>query len=294
MANYDWLTFLNKSKKYIMDDLNIKLEIKPYEHHTKFTATDVDIILYFIYLENKYKTLYIPNKLSNIKEGNENFPFFINYDTIDESIEMHPDINIMINKVRREKQYTHGLLFLGLTLENDLKHANILLYDFKNLTLERFEPYGNDGIINPMDEILEEELTWNTGFKYLKPNDFMPKPGYQLLSNENDLLKLKSGDFGGFCLGWCIWYVEHRLKNSNIDPKTLNKKTMEKMLRLDDSFTEYIRNYSNKLFNEKFKIAQNICFKQECISKKNISNINISKDDEQKIIIYAKQYFGIT
>ena len=40
------------------------------------------------------------------------------------------------------------------------------------MTVERFEPHGNTNIIendNVLDNILEEELTWNTGLKYLRP-----------------------------------------------------------------------------------------------------------------------------
>jgi hypothetical protein len=141
-----------------------------------------------------------------------------------------------------------------------------------------------------INDYLDEELTWNTGFKYLRPKDFLTKPGYQLISNENND-NLKAGDFGGFCLGWCIWYIEHRLKNSKVNSKVLNEKTIEKMLRLDDSFLEYIRNYSNKLFNVKLNILKNVCPDGKCIKEKNISNINYTREDENKIIDYAKDYF---
>jgi len=185
-------------------------------------------------------------------------------------------------------------LFLGQTLDNDLKHANILLYDFKNLTIERFEPYGDDGIESEIDDILEEELTWNTGLKYLKPKDYLPRPGYQLLSNENNIYNQKVGDFGGFCLGWCIWYVEHRIKNDKIDTVTLNKKTLEKMLRLDDSLNEFIRNYSNKLFDEKYKILKKICPDNNCIKEKEISNLVLSSEEQDKIFNFADKFFGIS
>ena len=181
-----------------------------------------------------------------------------------------------------------GIVFLSLTIGNDLKHANILIYDFNRLTIERFEPYGDDGIDDVLDNYLDEELTWNTGFKYLRPKDFMTKPGYQLISDEG-YSSLKPGDFGGFCLGWCIWYLEHRLRNLKVDPKLLNQKTIEKLLRLDDSFTEYIRNYSNKLFEMKKSIGKKIN-----LTEKNLSNIHHSKDDENKIIQYAENYFGLS
>jgi hypothetical protein len=289
IAEEDWKKEINKLKQYVeKDNIDIKIEKNKYQHQTKFTATMIDIIVYFIYLSKKYKNLFIPHILdSNMRED---FPWVINYSP--NKIDIHPNLNYTINKVRREGNYDFVLLFLAFNLEDNLKHANILLYDFKNLSVERFEPYGNDDINMEVDDILDEELTWNTGLKYLKPSDYLPKPGYQLLSNENDMEKQKVGDFGGFCLGWCIWYVEHRIKNNKIDPKTLNKKTLEKLLHMDNNLNEFIRNYSNKLFDEKYKIMKNICINDQCIPEKNISNIYLSNNDQNIIISYAEKFFG--
>jgi len=280
-ADPKWKEFLLKSEKY-KPDLKLHLEENKYQHYTKFTATLIDIIIYFIHFDKKYKNLYIPK----INKGDStNFPWFINFNSEQNILDIHPNLNFLINNVRRDKSHDYSIVFLSLTLEDNLKHANILLYDFKNLTVERFEPYGDNGIDEIIDEYLEEELTWNTGLKYLRPKDFLTKPGYQLISNESSE-NLKAGDFGGFCLGWCLWYIEHRMKNHNIDPKSLNKKTIEKMLHLQDSLTEYIRNYSNKLFDYKFKIIKNIS-----IPERNISNLYLSLEDENKIIDYAEKYF---
>jgi hypothetical protein len=289
LCNEKWKELLLNSKKYKADFFKVKLETNKYQHFTKFTATLIDIIIYFIHLDKKYKNLYIPKLLFENQERKD-FSWFVNYNQVDNILDIHPNLNYLINNIRREKSHDYALIFLSLILENDLKHANILIYDFNRLTIERFEPYGDNGIDEIYDDLLEEELTWNTGFKYLRPKDFLTKPGYQLISNENSD-NLKAGDFGGFCLGWCLWYIEHRLKNSKIDPKILNQKTIEKLLRLDDSFTEYIRNYSNKLFDIKLKIVKKICFDGQCIREKNISNLYISREDENKIIKFAESYF---
>ena len=291
LSSDSWKNGLKTIKQYKENnDIDVKITENKYQHQTKFTAIMFDIIIYFIYLSKKYKNLCIPKILESNNNRND-YPWVINYTF--NTIDIHPNLNVSINNIRREHKYDYALIFLALTLENDLKHANILLYDFKNLTIERFDPYGDDGIDNEIDDLLEEELTWNTGLKYLKPSDYLPKPSYQLLSNENNLDRQKVGDFGGFCLGWCIWYVEHRLKNLKIDPKTLNKKTLEKLLQSNNNLTEFIRNYSNKLFDEKYKIMKNICDNNDCIDEKNISNIYISNDDQIKILKYANNFFGI-
>lgn len=286
LANPEWKEYLMKAKKY-KPNINIDLEVHKYQHHTQFTSTLLDIMIYFIYLDKKYKNLYIP-KIFEPEYEKRDFPWLILYSESDNALITHPKLNFLINSVRREKSHDIGIVFLSLTIGKDLKHANILIYDFNRLTIERFEPYGDDGIDDVLDNYLDEELTWNTGFKYLRPKDFMTKPGYQLISDEG-YSSLKPGDFGGFCLGWCIWYLEHRLRNLKVDPKLLNQKTIEKLLKLDDSFTEYIRNYSNKLFEMKKSIGKKIN-----LTEKNLSNIHHSKDDENKIIQFAESYFGLS
>ena len=286
LANPEWKEYLMKAKKY-KPNINIDLEVHKYQHHTQFTSTLLDIMIYFIYLDKKYKNLYIP-KIFEPEYEKRDFPWLILYSESDNALITHPKLNFLINSVRREKSHDLGIVFLSLTIGKDLKHANILIYDFNRLTIERFEPYGDDGIDDVLDNYLDEELTWNTGFKYLRPKDFMTKPGYQLISDEG-YSSLKPGDFGGFCLGWCIWYLEHRLRNLKVDPKLLNQKTIEKLLKLDDSFTEYIRNYSNKLFEMKKSIGKKIN-----LTEKNLSNIHHSKDDENKIIQFAESYFGLS
>jgi hypothetical protein len=297
IAPEKWAEELKKLDNFKVED-NVLLDLNKYQHYTIFTATNIDLILYFIYLSTKYKNLYIPklykNELNNIDKDIE-YPWIILYQK-EVSFEkgkfkLYSNLNLNINNIRRDKKYDYAVLFLSQFLENNLKHANIILYDFKNLSIERFEPYGDDGIENEIDNFLEETLTWNTGMKYFKPSKYLPKPGYQLLANENDYKNEKRGDFGGFCLGWCIWYVEHRIKNNNIDIITLNKKTLEKMLKLNDSLAEFIRNYSNTLFNKKLQIIKKICKDYICV--KNMSNLYLSEELSDKIYNYANNFFSI-
>jgi len=105
--------------------------------------------------------------------------------------------------------------------------ANILIYDFKNMVIERFDPYGNMIDKNEMDDILEAELTWNTGLTYIAPVDYLPSVSFQTISNEENVINQKSGDLDGFCLAWCLWYLETKLKNTNIKSKLLVEKLIK-------------------------------------------------------------------
>ena len=155
------------------------------------------------------------------------------------------------------------------------------------MTVERFEPYGNtmqlDGGI---DEVLEEELTWNTGLKYIKPDDYLPVAGFQTVSDENNLINKKSGDFGGFCLAWCLWYLETKMKNPDVSSKILVDKVINKISKLDLKFSEYIRNYSNKINSKRIEYLEQIG-----IDSKKISDNHMTEDTSIKITDFLIKSF---
>ena len=179
------------------------------------------------------------------------------------------------------------MCYLSLRSDDGGLHANIIIYDFNNLTIERFDPYGDTvSFYKNLDDILEEELTWNTGFKYLKPSDYMPVTGFQTISDELNPYKQKPGDFGGYCLAWCTWYLEHRIKNINIKPKELIKKLIKKLSNENISFMENIRNYANKLND-----ARKIHLLKAGIDNNSISNDTLPQQSENKINQYILNTF---
>ncbi len=280
----NWLEYLYTKKEY-KENNDIKLENYEYSHGNLFQSKFKDISMLILTLKNKYNNLYLPNiddiTLKNLNASDNItinwpdsifdfspiFPWIICYESEDKYW-IHKNLNYVINITRREKSHDIGFVYLSLSVENVGLHANILIYDFNKMTIERFDPYGDTVYFDKkLDEILEEELTWNTGFKYLKPSDYMPVAGFQTISDELNPLNQKSGDFGGFCLAWCTWYLEHRIKNIKIDQKILVKKLIKKMSDMDITFMEYIRNYANKLNQERV-----INLKKAGIDERKISN----------------------
>ena len=139
-----------------------------------------------------------------------------------------------------------------------------------------------------MDDLLEEELTWSTGFKYLRPKDFLPFAGFQTISDETNLINNKAGDFGGFCLAWCLWYIETRIKNTDIDPKTLVLKIINKLNKMKYKFSEHIRNYSNKINEKRVHYIKKIG-----IDEKEISNLYITNNNDLILAEFLiKKYNG--
>ena len=299
IKNEHWLNFyksLNTYKK-LFEDINYD----NYTHCTEFQSKFKDIGIFTIYLNDNYKNLYIPQynsyQLNNLTFINsfpfsDNlimkepiFPWIITFNSEHEYY-IHSYLNIIINKIKRLGTKRFCMVFLSLNYDN-LLHANLLIYDLKNMILERFEPYGNTSLVDDyIDDILEEELTWNTGLKYIRPKDYLPYSGFQTISDENNNKNIKPGDFGGFCLAWCLWYLETKLINPDINSKILVNKLISRLLKLNINFNEYIRNYSNKINKYRIKYLEIID-----INIRQISNIYLTNSNENKLTQYLiKKY----
>lgn len=284
-----WLELYKSLPEYIPDISDINIDFDPYSHSTLFQAKFKDVSIFLLYFKKKYSDLYIPSLKSyllndlyfddntiswpdNLIAKKPVFPWIITYFN-ENQYYIHPYLNTLINNERRSGNKKYALVFLSLNYSS-MVHANILLYDFKNMTIEHFEPYGNIGSgpnESKIDDVLEEELTWNTGLKYIRPKDYLPQSGFQDLGNENHPLNKKAGDFGGFCLAWCLWYIETRLKNQLIEPKILIQKIIQKLLDSELKFTEYIRNYANNINKKRIEYLKNIGLDEKIISNSNLS-----------------------
>ena len=295
---------LNPNYKGNYSENNIKLiDIQPV-NSTQFRARLDDIIFYFMTLENKHKNLHIPKFNKNISSKNLDFnfnllslptelpltlddlPFFISF--IDQNTYyVHPYLNLIINNLASTHKNDYSIVFLSIQDEENNLHANILFYDFKNKTITRFEPYGDTTVLDKnLDDIIEEELTWNTTFKYIKPSDYIEGSGLQSLSDENNIANQKPGDFGGFCLAWCLWFVEMKLNNSNISNKDLIQKSIKKIIK-KHSLVDYIRSYGDKITKDKYKI-----YKQIKIPQNIWSNINFDTNSNKIIFDEIIKYLN--
>ena len=297
-----WLILFKSLPEYKEDENSIDINEEEYSHYTLFQSRFKDVGIFSIYLVDTYKDLLIPNMKSyllnnlswedtfpfsdDIISKEPIFPWVISYYSPSEYY-IHSYLNNIINGARRDGKKRYAAVFIIIIFDTML-HANVLIYDFKNMTVERFEPYGNSTFVdNSLDEVLEEELTWNTGLKYLRTGDFLPWAGFQTISDETNLINKKAGDFGGFCLAWCLWYLETKLKNPDVDSKTLVSKLIHKITKLDIKFSEYIRNYSNKINEKRIQYLEDIG-----MVPKTISNVNLTVDSNIKLTNYLIKKFS--
>ena len=136
-------------------------------------------------------------------------------------------------------------------------HANILFWDVKNKTIERFEPNGSNYPIglnyNPelLDLLLNKKFKeFDADIKYIEPYKFLPPINFQILENLETPTCKKLGDPNGFCGVWCIWWVYQRMLN--IDNCKLNvfnfANEFIKIIKFDNkSFKNIIRNFSKRI-----------------------------------------------
>ena len=111
-------------------------------------------------------------------------------------------------------------------------------------------------------------------YVYITPIETQPIIGFQTLEvHENDKMK-KIGDPGGFCVAWCIWYIEQRVLY-DIHPLKLALKLIIKIRSKNISFKKLIRLYANNILK-----TRDIILEQLKIDINDIRNNNI--DEKQK------------
>jgi ankyrin repeat protein len=159
-----------------------------------------------------------------------------------------------INNIIKDSKYI--VIPIGIEMTNG-SHANIIFWDVKNKTIERFEPNGSNYPIglnyNPelLDDLLKNKFTQlDPDIKYISPFNFLPTISFQILENLETVKCKKIGDPNGFCGVWCIWWVYQRMLN--IDNTKLNiiniANEIIKFIKFDNkSFKSIIRNFSKKI-----------------------------------------------
>lgn len=154
----------------------------------------------------------------------------------------------------------------------DSGHANYMLYDRKNKSLERFESFGKltNSCLNPpnLDKKIFELFLNNLGTDsvnfYYPPESFLPHLNFQAKQeNEKEWLNRNEDDEPvGYCAVWSAWYIDLRLSNPDVDREELVKIAMQKLEKLPITFTTFIRNYSG-LIVEVSKEIKNIYEKKK-------------------------------
>lgn len=168
-----------------------------------------------------------------------------------------------ILKCSNKKRFIY--IYMGiLWVEGTFGHANILLIDTINKTIERFEPYGKN---LPTDKIKTYQQSFDKKFSQ-KTLDNLNLHNYKYISPEifipNKSLQQKADAYNGMCVTYCMIYLQLRIMNPDLDRKIIIKYLLSKssneivdiILRyakyientLKDN-SSYVNNYFNNFFN---------------------------------------------
>ena len=250
-------------------NINLILDNGIFTNFCFYTGTPIDILFGLILLNKDFKhkglelVLDYPltiNKSLEIyyKKLSLDYPYKLDFSNIEiiwcyQKICFPSYFDDIITKKMNESNY----LVIPIGIITSLGcHANILFWDIKNNTIERFEPNGSNfpsGLnYNPvlLDNLLENKFKQiNKKIIYYEPFKFLPNIGFQKIESL-EIKKCKIGDPNGFCGVWCIWWIYQRMLN--IDNNKLNLDNIAdnliKSIRLENiSFKNVIRNFSKKI-----------------------------------------------
>ena len=245
------------------DYIDIQIEHnKPLQFCT-FTGITLDVLLGLIFLLNKYKNVCSPltknfvhnpdlckyykqlGVISNTKCE------FLNF----ELVWVYHKLYLSDNFIEEFKSCSKkkGIRFIIIPLGIELRegsHANMLIYDLKLNEIERFEPHGSNHPYkfnynaSLLDTILDNRFSAiNSKIKYISPDKFLPKIGFQIFDSCESECK-KIGDPKGFCALWSVWYTDMRIKHVNVPRDKLVSLIINQIKENNLSFKNIIRDFS--------------------------------------------------
>ena len=274
------LIFQHKKNIYCVDELNLKNI-----DFTTYIGISLDIVFGLIYLSKKFKNIQtslttdLVNNINlenyymknSIKKGL--FGDFLNYEIVWSFQKLFYPTTLkktLINFIKDDsKRYL--IIPIGIELSNGA-HANIILYDKINKSIERYEPYGKDwpsgfnynpisldhNLKNLFNNLLNTNNPNLITFTYYEPSTYEQKIGLQTL-DINEYNRGKSiGDPTGFCSAWSLWYVEMRVVNHNIDKKDLIPKLILHIRNKRIYFRSIIRSYTKHITDIRDKILSTV------------------------------------
>lgn len=178
----------------------------------------------------------------------------------------------LIDSIMRSVDLGKKIIIIRIkVITKESLHANILIVDIFNKRIIRFEPQG--GVIKNTDLLdyqiasLFKNSEFFSKYKYYRPSDYMPINGFQSISHETNKFKTKRGDINGFCVAWCIWFIELYIQNLNSNMmsdkefKSFVSKVIKKLINGNYWISDYIRNYGNYIHKKLIEYLVNNGFK---------------------------------
>jgi hypothetical protein len=152
-------------------------------------------------------------------------------------------------------------IYLNLMIvweQRRVTHVNMIIIDFENKTIERYEPHGKQAKIDRKNKKLSEKIDSKfsdkilsyiglKNYTYISPFDYSPAIGIQL----------KVDAYDGMCLTYSIMYLQLRIMNPDVDQKDIVKYLLKKpksemyemLLKYAKFIEEKLKENSKKIIN---------------------------------------------
>jgi hypothetical protein len=152
-------------------------------------------------------------------------------------------------------------IYLNLMIvweQRRVTHVNMIIIDFENKTIERYEPHGKQAKIDRKNKKLSEKIDSKfsdkilsyiglKNYTYISPFDYSPAIGIQL----------KVDAYDGMCLTYSIMYLQLRIMNPDVDQKDIVKYMLKKpksemyemLLKYAKFIEEKLKENSKKIIN---------------------------------------------
>ena len=151
-----------------------------------------------------------------------------------------------------EVRFIYISLVISYEVNDTLAHANIIIIDLHEKTIERFEPYGwslphHEFVDYFMKNICRSKLGLHN-FKYMSPQRISEKIGVQT----------RADSYNGMCITISMLYLHLRLLNPNIG----SKKIVKYLLSISDDklkilILKYAKYIEEKL-NQNYKLVNSL------------------------------------
>jgi len=260
---------ITKNKK------NIIIEPEKTVHISTFTGSLLDVITGYKYLTKKYSnTISLINMVSDpdpdyhryiqslgIHENQAQKLLDFEIKWVYQTIFFPANFSLLMKNIITKTKYRYIIIPIAIILSNG-NHSNALLYDIQTNTMERFEPHGYSFPMqfnynsDLLDEVLYKHISQSmnevyknkTTIIYYRPRDYLPNVGFQTIDSMEANINKNIGDPNGFCVLWCIWYLDYRLKYHNtMKPPKIVTKLLKSIRLMNVSFRTMIRDYSKNI-----------------------------------------------
>ena len=189
----------NKKKTLILNSKKILKKKRAFE--TKFVGDGLDLLFGLIYLTTKHNDLSIPisfNHSYGIKQNSiidimdAGLRFDCTYSEKKQKLIYPININDFYRLIKESKKRFHAIfVYIKWNCAKDAAHFNMLVFDKKNNSVERFEPYTKfnnlrlNQIVNKFDASISRDIQKYLNYNFIKPNKLCPTVGFQQKEEDN-------------------------------------------------------------------------------------------------------------